>query len=110
MKIMNINQQPCSFPGCGYRAAVRHPTTGDPLCKGHYQQVRLHPDRPLQPLRLQRGPDFRCERCGKQKRHYAKGRCRNCYMYDLNRRLRSARQAAKQTVETPPPAPDPEAA
>ena len=70
---------------------MRHPHTQEPVCKAHYQQALLHPERPLRPLRRTRPADFRCVRCG-VKPHYARDLCYNCYMYDLNRARRAQRR------------------
>lgn len=59
---------------------------------GHYQQARLHPDRPLRPLQLKRPPDFACVDCGGGP-HYAKDLCKPCYMRNLHQRRRNARNA-----------------
>ncbi|MCY4522224.1 MAG: hypothetical protein OXC13_15785 [Caldilineaceae bacterium] len=68
----------CSGPGCDRDGKLRDPRTGEPVCRSHYQQARQHPDRPLRPLQLKRGPRTPCGRCGKPQ-HYAKGLCKACY-------------------------------
>ena len=69
---------PCSGPECDRPGSLRHPRTGDPVCRSHYYQARAHPDRPLRPLKLKRPKDTPCTQCGKPE-HYARGMCKACY-------------------------------